>query len=116
MKKLKNMFFSTSGYGKTERILAYRMKEHNKKEEDAEKQKSAIQTHLKQHKDHIININNIEIIDRASNNYKLQLKEMIHINKQKPELNTQYAAWYKKTHNKELFSSQMKTYIIAKSG
>ena len=102
--------------GKTERILAYRMKEHNKKEEDAEKQKSAIQTHLKQHKDHIININNIEIIDRASNNYKLQLKEMIHINKQKPELNTQYAAWYKKTHNKELFSSQMKTYIIAKSG
>jgi len=49
------------------------MKEHNKKE-DAEKQKSAIQTHLKQHKDHIININNIDLIDRASNitNYSLK--------------------------------------------
>ncbi len=37
---------------------------------------------------------------------------MLHISALKPQLNTQYAAAYKKTNNKEIFSYQLKTKII----
>ena len=70
--------------GKTERILTHRIKEHNNS-----KKESAIQTHKRLNPTHQIDASNIEIIDRADTNFKLMLKEMLHINKQKPELNTQ---------------------------
>jgi len=42
------------------------------------------------------------------------LKEMLHINKLKPMLNTKHAAAYKKRNNKEMFISQLNTIIIAR--
>jgi len=42
------------------------------------------------------------------------LKEMLHINTKKPELNTQHAAAYKKKHETEMFKSQLNTIIIAR--
>ena len=42
------------------------------------------------------------------------LKEMLHINKLKPELNTQHAAAYKKANNKDMFITQLITIIIAR--
>jgi hypothetical protein len=57
----------------------------------------------------------IEIIDKADNNFKLILKEMLHIiNKLKPMLNTQHAAAYKKRNKEEMFISQLNTIIIAR--
>ena len=79
--------------GKTERILAHRIKEHNCKNKNME---SAIQSHKKENPTHTIDASMIEIIDKADNNFKLMLKEMLHINKLKPMLNTQHAAAYKK--------------------
>ena len=75
--------------GKTERILAHRMNEHNTKED------SAIQHHLKENPTHKINAENAKIIDSAANNRKLLLIEAFQINKRKPELNTQHTAHYK---------------------
>jgi hypothetical protein len=97
--------------GKTERILTHRIKEHN-----SEKSKimSAIQVHKKERPNHIIDAQNIEIIDKADTNFKLMLKEMLHINKLKPSLNTQHAAAYKKQKGKDMFISQLKTIIIAR--
>jgi predicted GIY-YIG superfamily endonuclease len=95
--------------GKTERILTHRIKEHNNS-----KKESAIQTHKRLNPTHQIDASNIEIIDRADTNFKLMLKEMLHINKQKPELNTQHAAAYKKANNKDMFISQLNTIIIAR--
>lgn len=76
--------------GKTERILAHRIKEHNNPKND-----SAVQLHLKENPTHIINAENAKIIDSASNNRKLLLIEAFQINKRKPELNTQHTAAYK---------------------
>jgi predicted GIY-YIG superfamily endonuclease len=95
--------------GKTERILAHRIKEHNNP-----KSESAIQTHKKENPTHQINASNIEILDKADNNFKLMLKEMLHINTHKPELNTQHAASYKKQKNKDMFIHQLNTIIIAR--
>ena len=95
--------------GKTERILNHRINEHNNAKKD-----SAIQTHLLEHPTHIIDASNNEIIDKADNNFKLMLKEMLHISALKPQLNTQYAVAYKKTNNKEMLSYQLKTKIIAR--
>ena len=72
------------------------MYEHNNP-----KSESAIQTHKKENPTHQINASNIEILDKADNNFKLMLKEMLHINTHKPELNTQHAASYKKQKNKK---------------
>ena len=97
--------------GKTERILAHRIKEHNSKNKNIE---SAIQSHKKENPTHTIDASMIEIIDKADNNFKLMLKEMLHINKLKPMLNTQHAAAYKKRNNKEMFLSQLNTIIKAR--
>ena len=94
--------------GKTERILAQRIKEHNNPNS-----KSAIQSHKIKYPDHIIDARNIEIIDRADSDYKLGMKEMMHISKQQPELNEQHAASYKNNYNKEMFKSKLNTLIIA---
>ena len=49
--------------GKTERILAHRIKEHNSKNKSIE---SAIQSHKKENPTHIIDASVIEIIDKAA--------------------------------------------------
>ena len=69
-------------------------------------------THKKQHPTHVIDANNIEIIDKADSRFKILVKEMLHISSQKPELNTQHAATYK-NNKKELFKTKLNTIIIA---
>ena len=86
--------------------------EHNTKQSDTTK--SAIQVHKKQFPTHQIDANNIKILDRADNNFKLMLKEMLHINTKKPELNVQHAAAYKAKKNEEMFKTQLNTIIIAR--
>ena len=94
--------------GKTKRILIHRIKEHANDSKD-----SAIQTHRKEFPTHDIDPYNIEIIDRADTNYKVELKEALHINTKKPELNTQHAAAYKRKNKKDLFKKNLRTFIIA---
>ena len=84
---------------------------HNGKNEKIE---SAIQSHKKENPTHIVDALVIEIIDKADNNFKLMLKEMLHINKLKRMLNTQHTAAYKNRNSKEMFISQLNTIIIAR--
>jgi hypothetical protein len=58
---------------------------------------------------------NIEILDKATSNFKIRLKEELHIITHKPELNSQHAAAYKRKHNKDMFKSNIKTLIISQS-
>ena len=44
------------------------------------------------HQDHRMDYDKIEVIDRASNDFKLRMKELLHILKRKPELNKQLNA------------------------
>ena len=99
--------------GKCERILLHRIKEHNYNGQD-NKRKTALSTHKEKYPGHVIDANNIEIIDRADTNFKLMLKEMLHINKLKPSLNTQHAASYKQKTGDDMFKSQLNTIIIAR--
>jgi len=87
--------------GKTERILAHRINEHNSKNKNIE---SAIQSHKKENPIHIIDASVIQIIDKADNNFKLMLKEMLHIIKIKPMLSTQQLL-RKEITNRCLYSS-----------
>jgi hypothetical protein len=96
--------------GKTERILAHRIKEHLNPKKD-----SAIQTHLQENPTHVFDPENIEILDKATSNFKIRLKEELHIITHKPELNSQHAAAYKRKHNKDMFKSNIKTLIISQS-
>ena len=100
--------------GKTERTLQLRIAEHNTKQKGKENLKSAIQVHKKSFPDHQIDANNIKILDRADNNFKLMLKGMLHINIKKPELNVQHAAVYNANKNEEMFKMQLNTIIIAR--
>ena len=72
--------------GKTERILHYRVREH--KGESSNKEESAIHKHHLETK-HAIDFDNVKIIDRADNDFKLQYKEVLQIDKRKPVLNKQ---------------------------
>ena len=68
--------------GKTERILYYRLKEHKSQKTSA----------ICQHQlttGHTIDFDNVQILDRADSDRKLQLKEVLHIDKRKPSLNVQ---------------------------
>ena len=94
--------------GKTERILAHRIKEHLNPKKD-----SAIQTHLQENPTDVFAPENIEILDKATSNFKIRLKEEFHIITHKPELNSQHAAAYKRKHNKDM--SNIKTLIISQS-
>ena len=38
---------------------------------------------------HVMDFDNIQVIDRASSNFKLRMKELLHILKEQPELNKQ---------------------------
>ena len=76
--------------GKTTRICSKRMSEH---------EHSDPSSHVYQHNikvGHKIDFENVKILDRASNDYKLQLKEMLWIRKFNPSLNRQM--------NSELFT------------
>ncbi len=74
--------------GKTEGILAHRIKEHLNPKKD-----SAIQTHLQEN----------------------PTQEELHIITHKPELNSQHAAEYKRKHIKDMLKSNIKTLIISQS-
>ena len=62
--------------GKTGRILAHRIKEHNSKNKNIE---SAIQSHKKENPMHTKDASMIEIIDKADKNFKLddKLKQIL---------------------------------------
>ena len=72
--------------GKTERILYYRIQEH--KGESSNKIDSAVHEHQLA-TSHKIDFDNVKIIDRADSDFKLQLKEVLQIDKRKPLLNKQ---------------------------
>ena len=72
--------------GKTERILSHRMREHIKNES------SACYQHTVENPGHQMDYDNIEVIDRASSDFKLRMKELLHILKRKPILNKQMNA------------------------
>ena len=57
-------------------------------ERDKKGTNSALSRHSNE-TDHEIDNENFEIIDRANNDLKLSYKEMLHIRKSKPTLNTQ---------------------------
>lgn len=72
--------------GKTERILSYRIKEHQSQ------QTSACLQHTKTHPGHLMDYKNVEVIDTADNELKVSVKELLHILKCKPILNKQLNA------------------------
>ena len=72
--------------GKSKRILYHRMHEHESKGE------SACFQHLKENPKHSIDYRKIEIIDRASNDLKLRIKERLHILSSEPEMNKQLSS------------------------
>ena len=59
------------------------MKEH------ANSTKSACYQHVIDNPDHRMDYDNIQVIDRASSNFKAKMKELLHILHTKPELNKQ---------------------------
>ena len=73
--------------GKTARCLVRRIEEH-KKGLGTDDYKSALYKHSIDH-GHSIDYDNVEILDKASNDKKLLLKEMLYINKLNPTLNKQ---------------------------
>ena len=77
------------------------MREHNNP-----KIPGAIQMHLKEHPSHEINPFDAEIIGRANDDTKLQIKEWIYIKNRDPSLNKQFAT---KPGN---FSQNLKTILI----
>jgi len=86
--------------GKTERILHFRLREH--RGEASASNESAVHKHQEE-TGHEIDFENVEILDRADNDFKLQYKELMHIDKRKPTLNQQL--------NKQ-DSYRINTYII----
>ena len=73
--------------GKTERILGNRLKEHCRKPSAKTPNTNAPYKHSDQ-TGHTIDYEGIEIIDRADSNFKLCIKETLHIIESKPDLNT----------------------------
>lgn len=59
------------------------MKEH------ANNTNSSCYQHIVDNPDHHMDYKNIQIIDRASNDFKVRMKELLHILHTKPELNKQ---------------------------
>ena len=72
--------------GKTERILQHRINEHKRL---GKSNKSATKLHTTNNPGHQMDYDNVEIIDLANNNLKLQVKELLHILKSKPDINRQ---------------------------
>ena len=72
--------------GKTERILAIRMNEHQKNKS------SSCYQHTIEHPSHEMDYENVQVIDRARSDFKLKMKELLHILNSQPELNKQMNA------------------------
>ena len=68
--------------GRTERTLAYRVNEHRKSKS------SSVYDHQEK-TGHTIDFDNVKILDKANFNWKLQFKEVLHINSKKPAINKQ---------------------------
>jgi hypothetical protein len=68
--------------GKSQRILCHRIKEHRMNKSSACKQHEMTTGHR-------MDYSNVEILDSADNDFKLKLKELLHIVKRKPILNKQ---------------------------
>jgi hypothetical protein len=73
--------------GKTERILVHMLKEHQKKKQTTNK--SACYELIEENPTSEMDYENSQVIDRASSNFKLRMKELFHILKEQPELNKQ---------------------------
>ncbi len=87
--------------GETSRTVGVRMKEHATTDKA-----SVVNQHLRDNPGHVFNFEDVQILDTATSDYQLQLKEMLHCKKIKPSLNTQITS----------DSYQIKTYIIGNSG
>ena len=74
---------NASYIGKTARILCHRIREHRTGPE------SACHQHEMENPGHTIAYDNVEILDRADSNFKLEIKELLHIVSKKPSLNKQ---------------------------
>ena len=68
--------------GKTERILLHRLKEHQSGESSVCHQHEVSTGHEMDHE-------NVEVLDSADSDFKLKLKELLHIVCHKPTLNRQ---------------------------
>ena len=68
--------------GKTERILSIRIHEHKTKE-------TACRKHEVENPGHHMDFDNVEVIDMATSDFKLCMKELLNILKLQPELNKQ---------------------------
>jgi hypothetical protein len=71
--------------GKTERILSHQLKEHRNSKSLA----------CKQHEEttgHSMDYENVRILDSAKSDFRLKLKELLHIFKRKPAFNKQLNA------------------------
>ena len=78
--------------GKTERALGIRYKEHvsiPKVVKEETKITSAVKEHMIENPGHTFPIDSLDIVDRASNDHKLKVKELLHILEEKPTLNKQ---------------------------
>lgn len=69
--------------GKTERILVHRLKEHRTLETSSCKQ------HELDNPGHTMGYDQVEILDTAESNFKLLMKELLHILARKPSINKQ---------------------------
>ena len=81
--KCSNEDCNASYIGKTARILCHRIKEHRTGPE------SACHQHEMENPGHSMAYDNVEILDRADSNFKLEIKELLHILSKKPSLNKQ---------------------------
>ena len=69
--------------GKTQRILSIRIQEHQKSLTSSCKQYEV------ENPEHTMEYENVEVIDQASSDKKLKMKELLHILKKEPVLNKQ---------------------------
>ncbi len=65
------------------RILTHRIKEHKTIKTSACKQ------HIEKNPSHVFNYDDVEVLDNAETEFKLRIKELLHILKRKPILNKQ---------------------------
>jgi len=71
--------------GETKRLLQIRIEEHQDP-----KKKSSCYKHCNENNGHQMDYDNVEILDSADSEYKLKMKELLHIVHHKPAINIQY--------------------------
>jgi hypothetical protein len=74
--------------GKTIRHLRTRIEEHKNGIGSREEEVSSVYKHMLEN-NHEIDFENVEVLDSATNDYRLRLKEALYIKKYKPALNIQ---------------------------